>query len=557
MKKTFLLFTALLASFCLGQTLPTPIYEAKFEGSDWATPPGFTIETTNYSSYRSPDQFRNQNSALGCSSPHGEIKLEGINASLKQQGTMSFFVLYQNPTATPSSVTKINGVYPIMYLSSGTANASEGLMLGITESGKLAFKSYINSTTGVTQQSTEELYANQWHHFAISYQFGANGHITVYRNGKQMFHQNISHELINNTNPFEFFGFTAPGSTYKSSLSANLDEVRVYDIPFNAAEVKDLYTSYFAITKGSKIAKYDFNNSDFNDYFSNYPSIIVHPSVINYKTYTHYGVDNIGLELHKGNNAASTTYAVTGIKTNDLGDKFSVAFAYNRTSSLQANTSQTFTPIVSIPTETGDIAVGFVKASQKVAIRINGTEYPQDFSSYLPQYNHFAMTVDNEAKTIKLYFNASLIKTIDLASPISIKPSTSLFVGTDGKATPEYMFGQIDDLIIVNKLYTQEEVSKTQWQWYRNIHSYTDDSGTLATNNIKNKQNSIKAYPNPTTDIVKLSGKADVQVFDTSGRLIGSYKNADNVDLSAQKQGIYILKLNNANGIQSTKVIKR
>ncbi|QIG90855.1 hypothetical protein G6R40_14905 [Chryseobacterium sp. POL2] len=154
MKKTFLVFTALLASFCLGQTLPTPIYEAKFEGSDWATPPGFTIETANYSSYRSPDQFRNQNSALGCSSPHGEIKLEGTKASLKQQGTMSFFVLYQNPTATPSSVTKINGVYPIMYLSSGTANASEGLMLGITESGKLAFKSYINSTTGVTQQST-------------------------------------------------------------------------------------------------------------------------------------------------------------------------------------------------------------------------------------------------------------------------------------------------------------------------------------------------------------------------------------------------------------------
>ncbi len=253
----------------------------------------------------------------------------------------------------------------------------------------------------------------------------------------------------------------------------------------------------------------------------------------------------------------TTTYVVTGIKTNDLGDKFSIAFAYNRTSSLQYNTSQTFTPIVSIPTETGDLAVGFVKQSQKVAIRIDGTEYPGDFSSYLPQYNHFAMTVDNDAKTIKLYLNGSLSKTINLSSPVSIKPSTSLFVGTDGKAIPEYMFGQIDDLIFVNKTYTFEEVVKTYWQWYRNIHSYKDDTSSLATVNIKTNKNPIKVYPNPTADIVKLSEKADVQVFDTLGRLLGTYKNTESVNLSAQKQGVYILKLNNVDGTQSIKVIKK
>ena len=267
MRIIFLLFSALTSSLVSSQSLPTPLYESTFNGSDWNSAAGFSVTATNI--MRDNDQFAMANSSVYLYTGHGDLQLEGTNAALKEQGTISFFANYSNPGATPNVVTSINGAYPILYLNNGTSTYGEGLMFGISTGGKLILKSYISNTSGYSNQSTEDLNPNQWHHFAISYKFGLNGYITVYRNGKQIIHQEVHHQLTNNTYPFQFLGHTIPGSTYKPSLNSYLDEIRAYSTSFTEAQVKELYTSYFTIGKGSVTAKYNFNDGNFNDYYGN------------------------------------------------------------------------------------------------------------------------------------------------------------------------------------------------------------------------------------------------------------------------------------------------
>ena len=76
------------------------------------------------------------------------------------------------------------------------------------------------------------------------------------------------------------------------------------------------------------------------------------------------------------------------------------------------------------------------------------------------------------------------------------------------------------------------------------------------------EKESVKIYPNPTTDYVylKLNSKVKLEtakIYDLSGKLISQPKiNEDRLDLRSLNQGIYLLKFTNSN-IQTIKIIKK
>ncbi|SMC33712.1 T9SS type A sorting domain-containing protein [Moheibacter sediminis] len=104
----------------------------------------------------------------------------------------------------------------------------------------------------------------------------------------------------------------------------------------------------------------------------------------------------------------------------------------------------------------------------------------------------------------------------------------------------------------------------------------TDDFGTsfyVDNINIKNlesmtasditKQNNIKIYPNPVADILYVESDKSIKSFklyDTAGGLIKSQsanRKLTKLDIRSLNKGIYILKLETANGIESKEIIKK
>lgn len=86
--------------------------------------------------------------------------------------------------------------------------------------------------------------------------------------------------------------------------------------------------------------------------------------------------------------------------------------------------------------------------------------------------------------------------------------------------------------------------------------------GTLGTSDVKSEKKSIKAYPNPFTDVINISDAVNVKsisVSDLSGRLIRVIDNpASSVHLGELRQGMYLLTLIMKDGSKQTiKTIKK
>ncbi|MCG9791663.1 LamG-like jellyroll fold domain-containing protein [Flavobacterium algicola] len=86
---------------------------------------------------------------------------------------------------------------------------------------------------------------------------------------------------------------------------------------------------------------------------------------------------------------------------------------------------------------------------------------------------------------------------------------------------------------------------------------------TLSTTNF-NKSNSIKVYPNPTSNFVIIEAStmdnATIQISDVSGRILVSKnisETANTIDLSPLQNGVYIFRIKTQDGESVTKVIKQ
>lgn len=72
------------------------------------------------------------------------------------------------------------------------------------------------------------------------------------------------------------------------------------------------------------------------------------------------------------------------------------------------------------------------------------------------------------------------------------------------------------------------------------------------------KKPDIKIYPNPVSDILNLSEKADkIEVTDQSGRLLKMQKNCNSIDVKNLESGMYYLKITNKQKTKLKKFIKK
>jgi hypothetical protein len=73
--------------------------------------------------------------------------------------------------------------------------------------------------------------------------------------------------------------------------------------------------------------------------------------------------------------------------------------------------------------------------------------------------------------------------------------------------------------------------------------------------------NAISIYPNPVKDVlhIECGGIKEISIYNSVGKLIGQYKNADAVqiiDMGNLPNGIYLLQLKNQNEIITRKLVK-
>ncbi|ALR30473.1 MULTISPECIES: T9SS-dependent choice-of-anchor J family protein [Chryseobacterium] len=84
-------------------------------------------------------------------------------------------------------------------------------------------------------------------------------------------------------------------------------------------------------------------------------------------------------------------------------------------------------------------------------------------------------------------------------------------------------------------------------------------SSVLATSETQNKaQTGI--YPNPATDFISIKSKSEIistEVYDATGRKVGSQLKSDKVDVRNLLPGSYILNINTKEGKTSSKFIKK
>jgi hypothetical protein len=99
-----------------------------------------------------------------------------------------------------------------------------------------------------------------------------------------------------------------------------------------------------------------------------------------------------------------------------------------------------------------------------------------------------------------------------------------------------------------------------EWEGYVLDHlGAPNPDNVLSVNTLENPK-SFVLYPNPTDDIVHISGKESVdaiRLINISGQLIKEVKNANTLDLSGQRSGLYLIEIENEGSTTTGKLIKR
>ena len=79
---------------------------------------------------------------------------------------------------------------------------------------------------------------------------------------------------------------------------------------------------------------------------------------------------------------------------------------------------------------------------------------------------------------------------------------------------------------------------------------------------VTNNLQTVKLYPNPASDIVRISNvdNADVKIIDVMGKTVLNLKNVTSqtdINVSALKTGVYLFSVNNETINQTIKFVKK
>ena len=99
-----------------------------------------------------------------------------------------------------------------------------------------------------------------------------------------------------------------------------------------------------------------------------------------------------------------------------------------------------------------------------------------------------------------------------------------------------------------------------EWEGYDLNHLGAPNPDNVLSVNTLENPNSFILYPNPTDDIVHISGKKSfdtIRLINISGQLIMEVTNANTLDLSSQRSGLYLIEIENEGRTTTGKLIKR
>lgn len=86
----------------------------------------------------------------------------------------------------------------------------------------------------------------------------------------------------------------------------------------------------------------------------------------------------------------------------------------------------------------------------------------------------------------------------------------------------------------------------------------------LGTTEVREMDNRVRVYPNPTADIFKIAlpddmakSRTTISLYDMSGKMVKEFKIADSYNISDLQSGQYMIKINDGKSNKVTKVIKK
>ncbi|RXM51960.1 MULTISPECIES: T9SS type A sorting domain-containing protein [unclassified Chryseobacterium] len=138
---------------------------------------------------------------------------------------------------------------------------------------------------------------------------------------------------------------------------------------------------------------------------------------------------------------------------------------------------------------------------------------------------------------------------------LSVSGATSGVVIPAGAQIQVVISGMIKNPTNSGTYTIQWRTAEGSGQVTQNFSSNISFSGTLATQEVKIKQNELSVYPNPAVDFIQVAGLGKTQkytVYNSVGNYIteGKISEGEKINTHHFVSGVYFLKLENGNSVQ-------
>ena len=139
-----------------------------------------------------------------------------------------------------------------------------------------------------------------------------------------------------------------------------------------------------------------------------------------------------------------------------------------------------------------------------------------------------------------------------LVSKLSSDPSDFIEVFTTVISSDDFT-----EVVIPLAAYENEDIylAIRHWDCTDQFYMKIDDVSITSSSGLDiSVLPSMNVYPNPSTDIVYISEKANVEIYTVQGQLVGSYENTYKIDVTGIEAGLYIFKVFTEGKVHSAKV---
>jgi len=449
------------------------------------------------------------------------------------------------------------GLRTIVGKWNGTTTADQFLF---TQDGNDNFMAIRSVNSSGFNDNSNSLTAGNWHHVVFMYdKFDNNRHI-IYVDGVQVYNNTLIGSFSGTSNNT----YTCIGAQYgdvngsspniQRYFKGAIDDIQIFDRTLILSEVQQLFNApppYDPNANNGLISKYSFNFGNTLDEVGSNNAIEANTTLVSDR----FGNTN----LARGFNGTSSNMFVYDNPTINLDDLDAITLS---TWINPTNTAPGLRTIIGkwnndasseqyLLAQNGAQLVIAIKGINNMGTSVIANIIPATWYHIVYTYSK----ADNNRQ--KVYVNNVEVFNSTFGGTYSnTSNSTNLSFGVQygdlnngAPSLQRFFYGAIDDIHIYNRVITTIEIDSL----------FNEPSPlTVSINNNITKNNSIIVYPNPTNSQINFSVLTNALLTNVSGQIVADRKNVNNLDLSNQPTGIYILTLTNNDGqvIQRSKIVK-